>query len=108
MTRQSAQLAKLQLLKPGELLPCKQYGYRVLLIARAGAATIIAKQRPTNEVRIMRRILTSLRPSSPRGTIEGVQLDLRITENSNAIEGLKPRADLRSGRAFTSGALAQF
>jgi hypothetical protein len=60
MTRQSAQLAKLQLLKPGELLPCKQYGYRVLVIAWAGAATIIAKPRPTNEVRIMRRILTFL------------------------------------------------
>jgi hypothetical protein len=61
MTRQSAQLAKLQLLQPGELLPCKQYGYRVLVIARAGAATVIAKPRPTKEVRITRRILTSVR-----------------------------------------------
>ena len=61
MTRHSSQLAKLQLLKPGELRPCKQYGYRVLAIARAGAATIIAKPRPTNEVRIMRRIPISLR-----------------------------------------------
>ena len=66
MARQSAQLAKLQLLQPGELLPCKQYGYRVLLIARAGAATIIAKPRPTNEVRIMRRIVTSS-DQMPRG-----------------------------------------
>jgi len=60
MAMQSDQLRKLQLLQPGELRPCKQYGYRMLAASTVPAA-MIAKPAMTSEIMIVPRMMPSYR-----------------------------------------------